>query len=187
MKKILSLAVASFIFAGVLNAKPFALDTAHSSVGFTIKHLQVSKVKGDFSDFNGEIDFDPDSKKLNKFSGEVKIASVNTRNNSRDNHLKQADYFDAEKFPVMKFEMSEFLPKDGDDKGKVKGNLTIKDITKPVEFDYELGGIGTKGDKSVIGLSLEGKIDRVEFGVGEASAALSSKLDIEIQIEAIEK
>ncbi|MSN97006.1 polyisoprenoid-binding protein [Campylobacter sp. FMV-PI01] len=184
MKKILlSIAASSLLIVNFANAKDYVVDTAHSQVGFKIKHMQISNVKGNFNKFSGDIDFDENTKKLKKLNATIAIDSVNTNNNNRDNHLKQADYFDAKKFPEMKFEMTEFIA-ESQDEGKVKGNLTIKGVTKPITLDYDFGG-EIKNDKAdKIGFTLEGKIDRTAFGVGESSVALGSEVKLEIEIEA---
>lgn len=187
MKKLLISAIASsFLLVSAVSAKDYITDKAHTNVGFKIKHLQVSNVKGGFDDFEGSIDFDPDTKKLNKFEANIKVASVNTKNDKRDDHLKSADFFEVEKYPEMKFVMTEFASKDGGEEGTVKGDLTIKGVTKPVELKYEFGGI-VKNDKEKIdklGFALEGDIDRTAFGVGEESVAIGSKVNIEIEVEA---
>ncbi|MCI6988610.1 MAG: YceI family protein, partial [Campylobacter sp.] len=93
----------------------------------------------------------------------------------------------ADKFPNMKFKMTEFIPKD-DDEGVVKGELTIKDKTLPVELEYEFGGYNKLEDGTEkIGFSLEGEIDRIAFGVGEKSVALGSEVKLSIEVEANKK
>lgn len=185
MKKILfSLAACSLLTLGFANAKEYAVDSAHTDVGFKIKHMQISNTKGNFKDFEGIVDFDENSMKLNKLEATIKITSVDTGNEKRDNHLRSADFFDVQKFPEMKFVMTEFKFDDDDkDEGIVKGDLTIKGVTKPIELEYEFGGI-SKGDVEKIGFNLSGKIDRTEFGVGEKSVALGSEVKLEIEIEA---
>ncbi|CZE48384.1 YceI family protein [Campylobacter geochelonis] len=190
MKKILaSVAVSSLILAGTLNAAEFGVDKVHSDVGFKVKHLQISNVKGKFKDYSAVIDLDTTTQKLNKLEATIKVASVDTDNSKRDEHLRSADFFDAAKFTDMKFVMTEFVAdKDDIGEGKVKGNLTIKDVTLPVVLDYEFGGVAKMQDgKEKVGFNLEGEIDRTRFGVGEASVAVSSEIKIQIEIEASAK
>ncbi|MBQ7270253.1 MAG: YceI family protein [Campylobacter sp.] len=180
MRKIIySVATLAFL-CGSVNAAEYALDKAHSNVGFKIKHMGVSTTNGKFKEFDGVID--AEGEKLNKLSGVIKTASVDTANEMRDKHLSAPDFFDSDKFPEMKFEMSEFK---GD---KVIGNLTIKDVTKAVEFDYDFGGSTTdqKG-KEHIGFSLEGKIKRSDFNFApnSSTAMLGDDIKISIDIEAI--
>lgn len=144
--------------------------------------LRLSNVVGSFKKVDAQID--ADGEKLNKLSATIKTASVFTDNDARDKHLQSADFFDANKYPDMKFEMTEFT---GD---KVKGSLTIKDITKPVELEYEFGGKTTdnKG-KEHIGFSLEGEVKRSEFNFAPESGELTlgDKIKINVEVEAIVK
>ena len=180
MRKIIySVAAIAFLSVGA-NAAEYALDKAHSNVGFKIKHMGVSTTNGKFKEFDGVID--ADGERLNKLSGVIKTASVDTANEMRDKHLNSPDFFDSDKFPEMKFEMTEFK----DD--KVIGNLTIKDVTKPVEFEYDFGGTSAdpKG-KEHIGFSLEGKIKRSDFNFApnSSTAMLGDDIKITIDIEAV--
>ena len=116
----------------------WTIDPAHTSVGFTARHLGLSKVRGQFSGFRGEIDGDPNDITTATARFEVDLASVDTGNADRDAHLKSADFFDVEKFPTMTF-VSKSIGRDGDGY-KVAGDLTIKDVTREVELDYEHAG-----------------------------------------------
>ena len=180
MRKIIySVATIAFLSLSA-NAAEYALDKAHSNVGFKIKHMGVSTTNGKFKEFDGVID--AEGEKLNKLSGVIKTASVDTPNEMRDKHLSAPDFFDSDKFPEMKFEMSEFK---GD---KVIGNLTIKDVTKAVEFDYDFGGVqADQKGKEHIGFSLEGKIKRSDFNFApnSSTAMLGDDIKISIDIEAI--
>lgn len=172
---------------------PFALDASHSEVGFSVKHLMVSNTKGKFTFFETDIDFDTKTKEFKKLSATMDVNSVNTNNEKRDAHLKSADFFEVAKFPEIKFVMTSY-EKDGDDEGKVTGNLTIKGVTKLVTLDAEIGGVakGFKGETR-LGFTLEGKISRKDFGLtwsktletGEVVVGDTVKLQIEI--EAIQK
>ncbi|ASM36574.1 YceI family protein [Campylobacter sputorum] len=186
-KMLLAFITTAFFASSALFAAQYSLDNAHTSVGFKIKHMQISNVKGDFTDFNALIDFDESKKQPLKMDAVIKITSIDTGTQKRDDHLRSAEYFDAKKFPDMKFVMKEFIA-DGSDEGKIKGDLTIKNITKPVTLDYEFGGITKDSNgKNKIGFSLEGKIDRTEFGVGEKSVMLGDEVKIQVEVEAVEK
>lgn len=187
MKKIIFSSLACLaLFSSALFAGSYNVDTVHSSAEFKIKHLQVSNVKGNFTKFVGDVEFDEAGKKITKLDAVIDVSSVNTHNTKRDDHLKSADFFDTAKFKDMKFVMTEFIP-DGNE-GTVVGNLTIKGVTKPVKLEYEFGGISKdKGGKSIIGFTLEGKINRTDFNVGESSLALSDEVKLNIEVEAREK
>lgn len=169
------------------------IDTAHSEVGFKVKHLVISTVSGKFNSFEGSIesakkDF-TDAKIL--FSADVD--SIQTGNDQRDNHLKSDDFFNAEKFPKLKFESTAIEQKD-DTHYSVKGNLTIRDTSKPVELKAEFGGLQKDfSGQTVAGFELTGKINRKEFGlkwngVTEAgSIVVSDEVKINIAVEIVKQ
>ena len=142
----------------------WVLDPTHSELQFKVKHLMITTVTGNLKLFSAElISNDEDFTNANvSFKGEIN--SLDTSNTDRDNHLKSADFFDAEKFPEMSFE-SNTIEKDGDDY-IIKGDLTIKEVTKSVKLVAELGGIATDpwGNKKA-GFTLNGKINRTDFGL----------------------
>ncbi|GAA0498644.1 YceI family protein [Salinibacillus aidingensis] len=141
----------------------YAVDQAHSEIGFEVKHMMVSKVKGVFESYTAEVEADDLSDLTTAdISFKFDVASINTRNEDRDNHLKSQDFFDVEKHPTIEF-TSTNITKDGDDY-KVAGDLTITGVTKPVTFDVEFGGQGTDPwGGTVYGFEAEGKIDREDF------------------------
>lgn len=118
----------------------WSIDQAHSAVGFSITHAMVTKVRGSFDDFTGAIVVNGE----NDASVDVTIQteSVNTRQEGRDQHLRSADFFDAEQFPTMTFHSTGVAVKN-DEKFTLSGDLTIKGITKPVELKVEVGGVHT--------------------------------------------
>lgn len=175
MKKLLVLLAASvFAFAA-----DYKLDTTHSQVEFKIKHLSISNVKGSFGKFDGTLS--AENGVLTALKGEVDINSINTNNKNRDEHIKDPDYFDAKKFPKATLELVAL----NGDKGTF--DLTIKGIKKQVELEVEIFGV-TKDERAgqeVIGLSLDGKINRKDFGVakGTPNAALGEEVKLTIDIE----
>lgn len=141
------------------------VDKAHSEMLFKVKHMVISTVSGKFSDFDGYVETDGDDFTTGKGVFEVKTASVDTNIPDRDNHLRSDDFFNAEKFPVMRFE-STGIKKNSDTNYTVTGNLTIRDITKAVDFDVEFGGIiKDPWGMSRAGFEATGKINRKEFGL----------------------
>ncbi|MEK4386084.1 YceI family protein [Solibacillus sp. FSL W7-1464] len=163
------------------------IDQAHSTIGFEVKHMMVSKVKGQFTNYSADVEVD-NLEDLTSAQIEITIdtTSITTNNEDRDNHLKSAEFFDIEQFPDIKFNSTN-VTKDGDDY-KVSGDLTIKDVTKPVVFDVEYGGKGTNPwGVEVYGFEAETKIDREEFGLTwnaalETGGVLVGK-DIKIKVE----
>lgn len=165
----------------------FIVDQSHSQVGFEVKHMMVSKVKGQFDAYTAEVEAEDLSDLTTaQITFTLDVASINTRNTDRDNHLKGADFFDVEKYPSITFK-STSIEKDGDDY-KLTGDLTIKDVTKPVTFEVEFGGKGTNPwGVEVYGFEAEAKINREEFGLTwnaalETGGVLVGK-DIKIKVE----
>ncbi len=154
----------SLVSAGLLMAEPFVLDKGHSSVGFSVKHMMITNVTGNFKDFSGELDFDTKKKSFNSLSGTIKATTVDTGIEKRDEHLRSADFFEVEKFPDITFKMTSYKAK-GDD-GEMEGELTIKGVTKKVKLQTEIGGLikDLQGDTRV-GFTLSGKISRKDFGL----------------------
>lgn len=138
------------------------IDPHHTSVGFMARHMGLSKVRGQFTEFTGEVTGDPEDITSAQARFEVDMASVETGSPDRDGHLKSADFFDVEKHPTMVFQSRSISGSGGT--YKVAGDLTIKGITKPVELEYEHGGEQTDpyGNRK-IGGSLSGTILRSEW------------------------
>ncbi|EAK1860285.1 polyisoprenoid-binding protein [Campylobacter jejuni] len=190
MKKVLlsSLVAVSLLSTGLF-AKEYTLDKAHTDVGFKIKHLQISNVKGNFKDYSAVIDFDPASAEFKKLDVTIKIASVNTENQTRDNHLQQDDFFKVKKYPDMTFTMKKYEKIDNE-KGKMTGTLTIAGVSKDIVLDAEIGGIAKgKDGKEKIGFSLNGKIKRSDFkfATSTSTITLSDDINLNIEVEANEK
>src|SRR5260370_41047147 len=117
----------------------YEIDKAHTHVGFTAKHLAVSTVRGQFNTFEGYFEGPEDD--VTKTKGEVKIdvASVDTRTEMRDNHLRSADFFEAEKYPYIPYKLNRVEPAEGE-KYRLHGDLTIKDGTNPIVLEAPLEG-----------------------------------------------
>lgn len=143
----------------------WTVDQSHSTVGFEVKHMMVSKVKGQFNDYTADVTAsDLTDLTTASIAFTFDVASIHTNSADRDNHLKSADFFDVEKYPAITFN-STTIVKDGADY-KVTGDLTIKDVTKQVTFDVEYGGKGTNPwGVEVYGFEAETKIDREAFGL----------------------
>lgn len=141
------------------------LDQAHSELSFKVKHLMISTVTGTFDKFNAQVESSSDDFTDAKISFSAEIGSVNTNSEQRDGHLKSPDFFDAEKYPSMNF-VSSSVAKKSDGGLLVKGNLTIKDVTKEVEFTADFGGVAKDPwGNSKAGFSIDFKINRENFGL----------------------
>ena len=141
------------------------LDPTHSEVGFKVRHMMITNVTGSFSKFDVQAETQGDDFSTAKISFTADLSSISTGNADRDNHLKSGDFFNAETHPQIKF-VSTKLQKKDEDTFVLNGNLTIRDVTKPVKFDVEFGGIGKDpwGNEKA-GFTLAGKINRTEFGL----------------------
>lgn len=141
----------------------WVLDPSHSELTFKVKHMMIANVKGAFNNFSVDVDGDD----IFKSNVQVVIdaASISTNNTDRDNHLKSADFFDVENHKELTFKSISFKKTD-DDEYELKGLLTIKGVSKEVTLDVEFGGINKDpwGNEKA-GLSIEGKINRKDFGL----------------------
>jgi len=167
MNKILSYfaAVAVFVSVGSAQTSSWKLDKAHSQVKFTVAHLVISEVTGFFRDFDVTMVADRDDFTDARIETIVKASSIETGNERRDNHLRGDDFFNAEKFPEIKFKGTK-IEKTGEDAYKIIGDLTIREVTKSVTLDTKHKGIITDsrgGFRSVFKAITT--IDRFDFGV----------------------
>lgn len=142
----------------------WTIDTAHSEIGFKVKHLVISTVSGKFNSFEGKLEGEVEDLTNAKVSFSADIDSIHTNNEQRDGHLKSPDFFDAAAHPKLTFE-STSIEKKGDD-FKMNGNLTLKGITKPVTLNVEFGGVQqSMYGQTVAGFEVTGKINRQDFGL----------------------
>lgn len=146
-------------------ATKWVLDPTHSEVQFKIKHLVISTVTGSFKTFAGAAEAEGDSFENANVEFSLDVESIDTNQEMRDGHLKGEEFFDAAKFPTIKFESTSFVKESGDSY-KLTGNLTMKDVTKPVTLDVEYGGQAADfyGNQKA-GFEVTGKINRKEFGL----------------------
>ena len=143
----------------------YKLDALHSEITFKVKHLMISTVTGNFTRFDASLETDATDFTNGKIRFSAEVDSISTSNEQRDGHLKSSDFFDAEKFPTISFTSTSFVQVDGSDY-KLTGDLTIKDVTKPVTLSVEYGGTMTDFyGQSKVGFELTAKISRAEFGL----------------------
>jgi polyisoprenoid-binding protein YceI len=166
------------------------VDTTHSRVGFAVKHLGIATVRGTFKEFEGTLEIGDDLATAKAY-GKVKTASVDTNEAARDEHLRNSDFFDAEKYPEITFESTKIEAID-EDSLKIIGDLTINGTTNEVELLAEVGGteVDPWGNDRV-GLEAVGKISRSDFGMkfnmalGSGNLAVGDKVTLNLDISAV--
>ncbi len=143
----------------------YVLDPAHSSANFSIKHMMIAKVRGSFDQISGTLEYDSANPTAAKAEAQISAASINTREEQRDNHLKSADFFDVEKYPQLKFSTKKITT--SSDGLKVIGDLTIKDVTKEITLEVEgpTPELKDPWGNLKIGASATTKINRKDFGL----------------------
>ncbi|HTI11909.1 MAG TPA: YceI family protein [Puia sp.] len=144
----------------------WTLDPTHSEVQFKVKHMMISTVTGHFTKFDGSVETEDEDFTKAKVSFTVDADSITTGNEQRDGHLKSPEFFDAPKFPQLKFVITKVESVDNDGSYETYGDLTIRDVTKSVKLDTEFGGvIKDPWGNTRAGFTVSGKINRKEFGL----------------------
>jgi polyisoprenoid-binding protein YceI len=166
----------------------YEIDQAHTHLGFTAKHLAVSTVRGRFNKFEGEFESPDDD--YTKARGEVRVevASLESRSDQRDTHLRSADFFDAEKYPYITFKINSIEPVD-EKNFRVNGELTVKDVTKPLVLEATIEGRlpDPFGGKERVGVSGRGQINRMDWGLnwnGLAGTVPFASHTIKLEVDA---
>lgn len=139
-------------------------DAVHSQLGFSVRHLLITRVHGAFQRWTGTFEIDPDEPSRSRVSVEIDAASVDTRNAQRDGHLRSADFFDVERFPSIRFEAREVAREAGS--LRMSGDLTLHGVTKRVDFAVEEGGAANDSHgRARRGFRATGAINRMDFGI----------------------
>lgn len=169
MKNCLLTFLSIFLFTIAVQAQTWKIDPNHSSIMFNAKHSGISFVNGRFMEFSAKVEGGtPQDFTGAKVSFTAQVASVSTGAEGRDNHLKQADFFDIENTPTITF-VSKSFTKSGDNMYKVIGDLTMRGVTKQVELTANhIGSTKTRQDLNKVGFQLTGTVDRNDFGVSGA-------------------
>lgn len=195
MRRILSLQVIFFIASlasGVFAADQYVIDPEHSTIGFAVSHMDVSIVRGEFTDYAGEILFD--EKDINSLRGEItiKTKSIDTRLKARDDHLKSPDFFDAENYPEIVFKGKRITKTSSG--YEISGDLTLHGVTREVSGPAVIRGpVMTSYGKQLIGISGEAAINRHDFGISWSAQtpgggfAAGNNVKIIIDVEAYRK
>ena len=171
-------------------AGTWTIDAVHSEVGFTVRHMMVSKVRGRFGSFSGQFVTGEDVL-ASSVTAEIDMASIDTNNGQRDDHIRSADFFEVEAHPTMTYR-STGIREDGDGGYLVSGDLTLKGVTRPVELQLEIGGFGPDAYGGYrAGFSAQATINRKDFGVSfnaaleTGGAVVGDKVTIHLEIEGV--
>jgi polyisoprenoid-binding protein YceI len=182
------------VLPALAGAATWEVDPAHSSVGFAVRHLMISTVRGEFHTFTAKATGDPADPTKAVIEASIDTATIDTRNDKRDDHLKSPDFFDVAKFPTMTFK-SKKIEKTGDGRAKVTGDLTLHGVTKEVVLDVE-GPTPTIKDpygNTKAGARATTKINRKDFGLvwnksmDGGGVVVGDEVEVTIDIEAAKK
>ncbi|MEP6693084.1 MAG: YceI family protein [Chloroflexota bacterium] len=168
------------------------VDPSHSQVTFSVKHMMVSTVRGRLGPLSGRLDLDPERPEKGSFEIAASVAAIDTGDARRDAHLRSGDFFDAEKYPQIVFKSNAVFPQ-GEGRYKASGDLTIREVTRPVSFDVELAGVGIDGQGGQhLGATATVTIDRTDFGLTwnmpvPNGVLVSEKVKIEVDLQALDE
>ena len=170
-------------------AGKWSIDPVHSEVGFSVRHMMVSKVRGRFTEFSGDI-VTGDRPEDSSVTAEISLSSINTGQDQRDAHIRSADFFEVETYPTMTYRSTGVRVEDGD--FVVDGDLTLKGVTKNVPLRLELNGFGPDAYGGTrAGFTATGEINRRDFNVNfsapmqNGGAVVADKIQIHLEIEAV--
>ncbi len=169
------------------------IDSAHSEINFSVRHMMISKVRGSFEAFSGSVNFDEDNPTNTTVDISIDAASINTREDQRDGHLRSPDFLNVDEYPTLTFKSSKVEQIDAET-GKLYGDLTIRGVSKPVVLDVEYAGQAKSpwGTTSA-GFSAKTSINRTDWGLTWNQALetggilVGEKITIEIELELVKQ
>jgi polyisoprenoid-binding protein YceI len=175
-----------------MRTRTWNIDTTHSSISFSVRHMVFAKVRGRFGAWRGTVQLHPSDLTRSKVEVEIEAGGIDTGVKDRDNHLRSPDFFDVERFPSLRFESTK-VEKAGGDRYRIHGNLTIRDVTRQIVLDTEYGGQAKDpwGNQRAA-FAATTWLDRRDFGltwnqVLEAGGVLvGERVDIELEVQAVQ-
>lgn len=169
------------------------IDLAHSEINFTVRHMMISKVRGQFESFSGSVNFDEANPSNTTVEISIDVNSINTKDAQRDAHLRSADFFDVENYPTMTF-VSKRVEQHSANSGRLIGDLTIRGVTKEVALDVEYAGqVTSPWGTTNAGFSASGKINRKDWGLvwnvalETGGLLVGEEVQIDIEMELIKQ
>lgn len=166
----------------------YTIDASHSSVGFKVRHMMVSDVRGSFGALSGTINLDPANIEASSVEVTIDATTITTYNEKRDGHLKSPDFFDVAQYPTITFKSKKVMKKG--ESWVAVGDLTMRGVTKEIELPFTITGPVAVGQKSLIGVSASTKINRQDFGVSwnknldAGGVVVSDMVTVELEVEA---
>jgi len=143
----------------------WAIDPNHTHINFSVRHMMVTNVKGEFTKFSGKVNFDPEELGETEVELTIEPASINTRVEDRDNHLRSPDFFDVANYPEITFRSTDVIV-ESDSEAELIGNLTIRNQTHPITLNIRLQGIGQDPyGRTIAGFEISGKLNRTKWGL----------------------
>lgn len=186
--------LAGLAFATPAPAMNFSVDAAHSKVQFKVKHMAVSTVTGRFNKADATFEFDPENKVLESVSATIDPSSIDTGNERRDNHLRSADFFDVENYPLITFVSTDISAIDENGALTIIGDLTMRGVTKEITLQAEYGGhLKDPWGNDRVGFIATGEVDRMDYGVSwdnvieSGGLVVSHEVEIHLEIEGIHR
>jgi polyisoprenoid-binding protein YceI len=183
---VVALALLLSLSAAAQDKDAWQIDPKHTAAQFSVRHLGISTVRGEFSKVSGSVQYDPANPGKSSIQTTIEAASVNTRVEARDNDLRSPHFFDVEKYPTLTFQ-SKKVEATGTGKLKVTGDLTMHGVTKEVVLDVDGPNAAPKDEKGNqrMGASATTKINRMDYGVSGAPGVAGDEITITIDIEMI--
>ncbi len=189
---LIAMIIGLFAVSAAFASDEYEIDVVHSSIGFSVRHLMISNVTGNFNDFSGKLLFDEEDLTKSSIEIEIKSASINTNNEGRDNHLRAADFFNVEKFPEITFKSSKI--EKSEESFVLFGTFTMHGVSKEISIPFEFIGkiIGPMG-KQRLGFEGSTKLNRKDFEItwnktlDEGGLAVGNEVKIQLNIEAVKK
>lgn len=182
MRKAMYLLVMAFITIGSYAQTQWKVDPYHSSLNFNISHSGISIVNGKFLDYTGTLTTNGEALSDANFDFTIKTESINTSIENRDNHLRSADFFEVEKYPNVTFKSTKMLETGKPNQYLLYGDLTIKDVTKPVIFDVTYGGNVTSDQGEKLGMKAKTTINRFDYNINYDPTAAGIGKDVTIVV-----
>ncbi|MDN5202381.1 YceI family protein [Fulvivirgaceae bacterium BMA10] len=169
------------------------VDPSHSSIRFEVDHLVVSRVSGDFTEFKGSVESMSESDFTDaKIEATIQVSSIDSRNMSRDKHLRQDDFFNVKEYPIMQFRSTSVIKQD-ENTYTIIGDLTIRDVTKPFEMEARMGGSIVVDGKLRAGITASGSINRFDYHLkwndtlDSGGLVVGEEVDISLNIQLVKE